>query len=398
MRFYTLALVFLLLTIILPDLFFYIKLKKHKARPILKILNFLPATFFLTAFLAMKFNTDESYNPVIFNWFMWINFAYMLVYIPKLIYLFFHFLNFLLNLVLKEKIYLIRYAGVLVAMFSIVLMTHGAFVNPKNPQVRTVDIPIKNLPESFSGFKIVQISDIHLGSWGKNTSYFEPVVKLINEQDADILVFTGDMVNNYQQEMNGWAPLFQQLTSRVGKYAILGNHDYGDYSEWDSEEHKTANLGAIKSQLADFGFRLLLNEHVDLIRDTDTLELLGVENWGKPPFPKYGNLTNAIATTTPGKPKVLLSHDPSHWRAEILKNPDIALTLAGHTHAAQMAFNWYGKTVSPSSWIYKEWDGLYTENDQHLYINRGLGFIGIPVRIGMSRPEVTVLQLIPAIK
>lgn len=393
MRFYTIALIFLLLTVILPDLFFHLKLKKHKAKPYLIILNLIPALFFLFAFLSMKFLSDENYNPRTFNTFMWINFSYMLVYIPKLIYILFHFLNYLLNLVLKEKIYLIRYTGVLVAMFSVVLMLHGAFVNPKNPEVRQVEIPVKNLPESFRGFKILQISDIHLGSWGTQHSYFEPAIRLINEQDADIVVFTGDMINNYKDEMCGWAPLFQQIKSRVGNYAILGNHDYGDYSSWDSPALKKANLDSVKNQLQLFGFKLLLNEKVNLLRDTDTLELLGVENWGKPPFPRYGNLTKTLADTKKGHPKILLSHDPSHWHGEILQHPDIALTLSGHTHAAQLAFNWYGKKVSPSSWMYPEWDGLYSENDQFLYINRGLGFIGIPVRIGIARPEITVLTL-----
>ncbi len=398
MRFYTIALVFLLLTVVLPDIFFHLKLKKHKAKPILIILNLLPAAFFIVTFLSMKFLSDENYNPRTFNFYMWVNFSYMLLYVPKLIYIFFHFLNYLLNLVLKEKIYLVRYAGVLVAMFAIILMTHGAFVNPKNPQVRSVEVPVSNLPASFNGFKIVQLSDIHLGSWGSNHSYLEPVIKLVNEQDADIIVFTGDMVNNYQEEMRGWAPLFQQLKSRVGNYAILGNHDYGDYSSWDTPEHKTANLDSVKYRLKEFGFRLLLNEKVDLLRDTDTLELLGVENWGKPPFPKYGNLSKTLENTRSGQPKILLSHDPSHWRGEILRHPEIALTLSGHTHAAQLAFNWYGKKVSPSSWMYKEWDGIYQENNQFLYINRGLGFIGIPVRIGISRPEITVLTLTGADK
>lgn len=397
MRFYTLALVFLLLTVILPDLFFYFKLKKHQAKPLLIVLNFLPALFFLVAFLVMKFAGDENYNPRTFSIFMWINFAYMLVYVPKLLYIFFHFLNYLLNLFLREKIYLIRYAGVLVAMFSVILMAHGAFVNPKNPQVREVEVPVKGLPEAFRNYKLVHISDIHLGSWGGNHSYFEPVVRLVNEQEADLLIFSGDMVNNYQEEMKGWAPLFQQLKVKEGKYAVLGNHDYGDYSTWETPEHKTANLEAIKQQIRDFGFTLLLNESVELNRDSATLELLGVENWGKPPFPKYGSLEKTMQGTHRGAPKILISHDPSHWQGEILNHPDLALTLAGHTHAAQFAFNFYGKKVSPSSWMYKEWDGLYTEGDQHLYITRGLGFIGIPVRIGISRPEITVITLIPAI-
>ncbi len=394
MRFYTIALVFLTLIILLPDLFFYMKLKKHRAKAVLHVLNFLPTAFYITVFLLMKFLNSENYNVNTFHTFMWINFTFMLIYIPKLLYIVFHFINYLVNLVLKEKIYLIRYAGVLVAMFSLVLMMHGAFVNPKNPQLNKIDIQVAGLPEAFHGYTIVQISDIHLGSWGSKHSYFKPIIKLINQQNADLLVFTGDMINNYQEEMDGWAPLFQQLKSKDGKYAVLGNHDYGDYSEWKTPEDKAANFEAILQQIREFGFIVLQNDFVRLQKDSAELDLLGVCNWGKPPFPRYGNLEKLIKQINPGTPKILLSHDPSHWRAEILEYPDIKLTLSGHTHAAQLAFNWYGTNISPSSWMYQEWDGLYKEGNQYLYINRGLGFTGIPVRIGTSRPEITVIQLI----
>lgn len=393
MRLYTFAFIILLLSVVLPDLFFYFKLKKHRAKLILHLLNFLPTAFFITIFAIMKFADSHSYQPSSFQFFMWMNFVFMVIYLPKLVYIIFHFLNFLINLLLKEKIYLIRYAGVLTGMFLVILFAHGAFVNPKNIDVRQTEIKVSGLPPTFDGYKIVQISDIHLGSWGRNYSYMEPAIKKINEQQADLLLFTGDIVNNYSQEMDGWNKYFQQLEAKDGKYAVLGNHDYGDYSEWEKEEDKAANLTAIQQHIRNFGFKLLSNEFVQLQKDSGIIELLGVGNWGKPPFPQYGDLNQALAETDSTTLKILMSHDPSHWKGEILGHKNIFLTLSGHTHAAQMAFNMYGKLRSPSSLIYDEWDGLYQEGEQYLYVNRGLGFIGIPVRLGVARPEVTVITL-----
>lgn len=393
MRIYTFAFIILLFSVVLPDLFFYLKLKKHRAKLILHLLNALPTTFFITIFTIMKFADTQSYQPSSFQFFMWMNFIFMIIYLPKLVYIIFHFLNFLINLFLKEKIHLIRYAGVLTGMFLVILFAHGAFVNPKNVDVRQTEIQVSGLPAAFDGYKIVQISDIHLGSWGKSFSYIEPAIKRINEQQADLLVFTGDIVNNYSQEMDGWDKYFLQLKAKDGKFAVLGNHDYGDYSKWKTEGDKTSNLTAIQQHIRNFGFKLLTNEFVQLQKDSDTIELLGVGNWGKPPFPKYGDLNRALAETDSAALKILLSHDPSHWKGEVLGHNNIFLTLSGHTHAAQMAFNMYGKLRSPSAWIYDEWDGLYQEGEQYLYVNRGLGFIGIPVRLGVARPEVTVITL-----
>lgn len=393
MRLYTIALIFLLLTVVLPDLFFFLKLKKHKVNKWIQVLNLLPTVFFVGAFLTLKFSGRSFNDPDMLHIFIWINFAFMVIYIPKLVYVIFHFLNYLLNLMLKEKIYLLRYAGALVAMFVVLLMAHGAMVNPMTVQLREVVLEIDELPEAFDGYRIVQISDTHLGSWGGNARYLKPAIDQVNKLDADILVFTGDIVNNYAEELDGWQEHFLQMRAKEGKYAIMGNHDYGDYSDWKDDAAKEANLLAIEQGIADFGFRLLLNEKVDLIRDSSVIELLGVENWGKPPFPKYGNLSETLEECDSSRLKILLSHDPSHWRAEVLEHEQIFLMLAGHTHAAQIAFNMYGKLRSPSSWVYDEWDGLYEEGKQFLFINRGLGFTGIPVRIGAARPEVTLIIL-----
>lgn len=393
MRFYTAAFILFTFIILLPDLFFYLKLKKHKVKLYFKILNFIPTLFFLILFVVMKFANTQEYNVSTFQFFMWCNFVFLIIYIPKLVYIIFHFINYLVNLFLKEKIYLIRYAGIITCMFLVVLFLHGAFINPKSVEVKSVALNIENLPESFEDYKIVQISDLHLGSWGNNRSYFKPVIYQVNRQEADVIVFTGDIVNNFQEEMTGWDEYFHQLKAKDGKYAILGNHDYGDYSQWKSKEEKSANLTTIEQHIKDFGFKLLKNEMVQLKRDSSIIELIGVENWGKPPFPQYGNLTKALEKSDTTTLKILLSHDPSHWRAEVLGKEKIFLTLSGHTHAAQMAFKMYGKLRSPSSLIYNEWDGLYNENNQYLYINKGLGFIGVPMRLGAARPEVTVITL-----
>lgn len=393
MRLYTFVFVLLIIIVILPDIFFFLKLKKHRAKWILHVLNFLPSVFFLTVLAIMKFSDSSEHNEGTLHFFLWMNFIFMLIYLPKLVYLDFHFLNFIVNLFLKEKIYLIRYAGVLTAMFVIILLCHGAFVNPKNIQVRNIQIEVEDLPTAFDGYKIVQISDIHLGSWGQDFNYLKPAIDSINAQKSDLIVFTGDMVNNFAQETEGWQPYFNQLNAKDGKYAILGNHDYGDYSDWKTPKDKENNLDRIKQNIRDFGFTLLLNENVRLKRDSDSIWLLGVENWGKPPFPKYGNLKQTLAGTDSASLKILLSHDPSHWKGEVVNYSSIFLTLSGHTHSAQIAFNMYGKLRSPSSLIYNEWDGLYQSDDQYLYVNRGLGFIGIPVRIGVARPEVTVIIL-----
>ncbi len=393
MKFYMLTLIAFLSIIILPDLFLYFKLKKRKVKPLVYILNFVPTLFFITLFIFIRLAGKNEILIDKMYLFIWLNFTFLIIYLPKLLYVIFYFLNYLINLLLKEKTNLIRYAGVLVAMVVVMILLHGAFINPLNIESKNIDIEIENLPAEFEGYKIIQISDIHLGSWGKRTKYLETAIYAINKQDADILVFTGDIVNNSHKEMEGWQEYFLQFETKEGKYAILGNHDYGDYTEWNSEADKLENLNLIKQNIQDFGFQLLCNESVKLQKDSSFIELVGVENWGKPPFPQYGDLDLALQATDSNSIKILLTHDPSHWDAEVLGRKDIVLSLSGHTHAAQMSFNMYGKYLSPSAWIYKEWDGLYKSDNQYLYVNRGLGYIGVPVRLGAARPEVTVITL-----
>lgn len=251
---------------------------------------------------------------------------------------------------------------------------------------------LKNLPSAFNHFKIVQISDVHLGNFNYRYKILERAVELINEEDPDIIVFTGDLVNNYAWELHGWDKVFSKLKAKEGKYAVLGNHDYGDYSEWESESKKIENFEAIKSFFQKIRFKLLLNDFDVIEKDGQNIALVGVENWGKPPFKQYGNLESAIKDINPHTFKILLSHDPTHWQAEVTKVTNIALTLSGHTHGMQAGITIANKQWSPIKYKFKEWAGLYKNGNQYLYVNRGLGWLGFPGRLGM-RPEITVLEL-----
>ena len=214
---------------------------------------------------------------------------------------------------------------------------------------------------------------------------------MANELNPDVIFFTGDLVNNYADETDGWLPLLSSLSAQMGTYSILGNHDYGLYREWPSEEAYAQNMTKLKQVQAEVGFRLLMNEQVPLERGGDRISLIGVENWGRPPFPQYGDLKMAMKGAD-AQFKVLLSHDPDHWNEHVLGKEDIDLTLSGHTHGMQFGVNLGNRKWSPVSQRYPRWGGLYQEGNQYLYVNTGFGFIGFPGRVGMP-PEITLLEL-----
>lgn len=250
----------------------------------------------------------------------------------------------------------------------------------------------ENLPSAFDGLRVVHFSDTHLGSFNARYHIFDRAIKMINETKPDLIVFTGDLVNNFATELDGWQESFGALSATYGKYAVLGNHDYGDYSDWPSTEDKAANFKAIKAFHAEIGFKLLLNESAVVEKDNQQLVILGVENWGNPPFKQYGNLQKAIQGSSEKDFRLLLSHDPSHWPKEVINSTNIALTLSGHTHGMQAGIRLRNKSWSPIKYKYKHWAGLYQEGEQYLYVNRGLGWLGFPGRLGM-RPEICLIEL-----
>lgn len=267
------------------------------------------------------------------------------------------------------------------------------FSNKYKYQVKKLTLAFENLPKAFEGMKIVHISDIHSGSF-QNKAAVNHGVDLILQQKPDLILFTGDLVNDRAEEMQEYMDVFNRLTAPMGVYSSLGNHDYGDYVSWPSQQAKAENLERLKQVHAQLGWRLLMNEHVLFEKGGEQIALLGIENWGaKGRFPKYGKMQEAYPGTEKIPFKMLLSHDPSHWDAEVkTQYSDINLMFSGHTHGMQFGLeNPYFKW-SPVQWMYKQWAGLYEEGNQKLYVNRGYGFIGYPGRVGIL-PEITVIEL-----
>ncbi len=267
------------------------------------------------------------------------------------------------------------------------------FSNKYNYNIKRVVLNYKNLPEAFRGLKIVQISDIHSGSFMDKKAVQRGVDKILNER-PDLILFTGDLVNDLAVEMVEYMDVFSKLKAKMGVYSVLGNHDYGAYVRWASKEAEASNLERLKAVHAELGWKLMMNENIIFERDDQRIALLGIENWSaKRNFSRHGRMKDAYAGTENVPFKILMSHDPSHWDAEIRpKYSDIDLTLSGHTHGMQFGVEIPGFKWSPVQYMYKQWAGLYEEANQKLYINRGFGFIGYPGRVGIL-PEITVITL-----
>ncbi|MBN9381034.1 MAG: metallophosphoesterase [Chitinophagaceae bacterium] len=259
-------------------------------------------------------------------------------------------------------------------------------------RVRRQTIYFPDLPEAFDGFTITQITDVHSGSF-TNPAGVRKGLDLVNAQRGDVILFTGDLVNNQASEMDRWISDFSRLKAPMGKFSVLGNHDYGDYIQWETPEAKRANLDRLKQVHAEIGFRLLMDEAITLQKGGQSITLLGVENWGKGGFHQYGDLKKAAAGVPDDAFKILMSHDPSHWEGVTLDHHQhIHLTLSGHTHGMQFGIELFGFKWSPIKYMYKQWAGLYRLKGRFLYVNRGFGFLGLKGRIGMW-PEVASITL-----
>jgi uncharacterized protein len=277
------------------------------------------------------------------------------------------------------------------ALFSSLIY---GFSNKYNYKLRRVPLSFENLPPAFRGLKIIQLSDVHSGSF-TNKKAVERGIDMVLGEKPDLILFTGDLVNDRASEMDDYREMFSRLRAPMGVFSTLGNHDYGDYVRWESDEAKEQNLEALKELQAQMGWRLLMNEHVVLEKDGQQIALIGIENWSaKLRFPKHGKMNLAYPGAEKYPFKILMSHDPSHWDAETRpKYSDIDLTLAGHTHGMQFGVELPGFKWSPVKYMYKEWAGLYEEGKQKLYVNRGFGFIGYPGRVGIL-PEITLIELV----
>ena len=315
-------------------------------------------------------------------------------FVPKLIFVIVISVLYYANYVFSEQesLIIIPIIGLFSGFLPFFVIVYGIFRTLYRFKIHKVKIKFEELPKNFEGLRIVHISDLHLGSFNFRYHILDRAVRLINHLEADFIFFTGDLVNNHAWELKGWQRVLNKLEAKRGKYAVLGNHDYGDYSQWKSLKAKQSNFGLIKYFYKRINFKLLLNEADVVEINGDKIAVLGVENWGNPPFKQYGDLKKSLKNITDIPFKILLSHDPSHWNEEVVERTTIALTLSGHTHGMQAGIKFKNINWSPIQYKYKHWAGLYKHNKQYLYVNRGLGWLGFPGRLGM-RPEITFIEL-----
>ena len=315
-------------------------------------------------------------------------------FIPKVIFVAIISFLFFTNQMLSEQesLIVIPVVGLFAGFFPFFVILYAIFKALYRFKIHHLDIRSELLPEAFSPLKIVHISDLHLGSFNFRYHILDRAIDLINGLEPDFIFFTGDLVNNFAWELKGWSKILEQLSAKKGKFAVLGNHDYGDYSTWKSKALKQSNFESIKYFYKKIGFKLLLNEAEVLGNYKEAIAILGVENWGNPPFKKYGDLKKSMENVRHVPFKILLSHDPTHWDEEVVDKTDIILTLSGHTHGMQAGVQLKSKQWSPIKYKYKQWAGLHKKGKQYLNVNRGLGWLGFPGRLGM-RPEITCIEI-----
>jgi len=356
------------------------------------------SVFFIILFICVRLNHKEVRDYHTLTFFFNIIGIFLLFYVSKIVIIIFHLIEDIICLIRrifiknKNRIRIISKIGFIISIIPFIFIFYGMFYGRYNYKINYNEIKYDNLPQNFNGFKIVQISDFHLGTLNGNNKQLQKIVSIINSLKPDVIIFTGDLVNNFADEVKGTESIISKLKAKYGKYSVLGNHDYGDYTKWRSPVDKENNLKQLILWHKILGFKLLLNRADSINLNGQKIAILGVENWGLPPFHKYGNIFEALDDAKNIPFKILLSHDPSHWSKEVKDQTDIALTLSGHTHGFQFGYKFGNKQWSPIQYKYPQWSGLYKDNNQYLYVNTGIGVIGFPGRIGMP-PEITVIVL-----
>lgn len=385
----------------------YKKTVKEKYFRIFKWL--IPAsTFFFLAGFALNLYRGSIgiYNahPTI-NIFFGISLGFFIAKLVAVVFLFIEDL-YRLSIFLKNRLFprkeskksfsdrrnFIRNVSLGMASIPILGTIYAVTKGKYNFHIKQLDLAVKRLPQSFNGLKVVQFSDFHAGSFD-DVKEVQKGLSLINDLKPDLILFTGDLVNNRAQEMLPYIDFIKNLSAKFGKFAILGNHDYGDYIKFENEEERQNNLNQLADIFKETDFQLLKNENIQINNGKDKIDIIGVENWGQGPFPKYGDIDLAAQSTSNERFNIVMSHDPDHWENVLKDHPKhIDLTLSGHTHGSQVGVEIPGWKWSPVKYRYKRWLGHYTENDQHLFVSKGFGFLGFPGRIGMS-PEIVSFTL-----
>ncbi len=322
---------------------------------------------------------------------MWLLFGFMTAVLGKLVFVLIDAISLIPIPFGGKRWRWLAYAAAAAGIVTFVALWWGALVNRFNIDTSKTDIEIPGLPASFDGYRIVQLSDLHVGTYGADTAFVSRLVDHVNSLKPDLIVFTGDIVNRRTDEILPFIDVLSRLHAAAGVYSILGNHDYGDYYDWDSDSAKARSLAQLVGIQRDMGWHLLLNSHAVIHAGADSIALVGVENVGDPPFKVYGDLSAAYPDLSDGVTKILLTHNPVHWDMEVAGNDsvNVALTLSGHTHAMQIRL----LGLSPAAWRYDHWGGLYSDGKGHqLYVNIGVGTVGLPMRLGAT-PEVTLFTL-----
>ena len=323
---------------------------------------------------------------------MWMLYTYLSVYISKYVFCIISFIGLIPRLWRGKRWKAMNIIGSVAAIAVFVTMWWGALINRTRYQIKEVVIEFADLPDAFDGYRVLQFSDFHVGTYGSDTTFVSEIVDVINNQSADLVLFTGDIVNRRTDELLPQVKPLSRLKAADGVYSILGNHDYGDYKKWPSAEMKSENMDMMYRLQRDMGWNLMNNRSEYIRRGNDSIALIGVENWGDPPFTVYGDLDKAYPMQSDSTFKILMTHNPAHWSEKIAYNDtvNIALSLSGHTHAMQCQIG----SWSPAEWRYDNWGGLYDDlSSRHkLYVNIGLGTVALPARIGAT-PEITVLTL-----
>ncbi len=359
----------------------------------------------LISFLSYRQFSDPS-NYVYF----YTGFGLLLLFLlPKLVFGLFHLVEDVMNLLVRlfdsfspnleqsearkmSRMDFLSKIGIILAAIPFISVLYGMLYGRFNFKIFNKKLSFSDLPKEFDGYRIVQVSDLHLGSFFKNFKEVERGIKMINELEPDLILFTGDLVNNYASETEGWEDIFRRLKARDGKLGVLGNHDYGYYGQYAEDSGREKNFEGVKQAFSKLGFDLLMNENRAIERNGSVLRVLGVENWGVKPFPQYGDINKAKSNSNDKDFKILMSHDPSHWDEEVKQHEDVMLTMSGHTHGMQFGVEIGNWKWSPVKYRYPKWAGLYEENGRYLYVNRGFGYIGFPGRVGIS-PEISLLEL-----
>lgn len=352
----------------------------------------LSIALIVTVVIWPKRDIDSSLLPI-----MWLLYAWISIYLSKFIACLLSWIGLIPALFKRRRWPLGKYVGIPLACVVFIAMWYGALWERRNIDIQEITIESPRIPKAFDGYRIVQFSDAHVGTWGNDTTFITGIVEKINSLNPDVVVFTGDIVNRKTDEILPFISSLSRLKAPRGVYSVMGNHDYGLYVDWPSEELHAKDTRRLRDIQREMGWQLLENEHIMLREGGDSIVLAGVENWGEPPFPSYGRLDKALKGVSPDSFTILLSHNPMHWHKIVRETANADLTLAGHTHAMQMRLHTPRKHYSLSGMKYPEWEGLteYTRKDGFLsrvYVNIGCGEVGFPARIGAT-PEITVITL-----